>query len=834
MASPPSESETTDYERWRARGAMRHADRALLRQRLERGVAPLPAVELIVDGTAADDLFVRLTLESVQAIDYGPSSLTVISDRPSLISPGTAAQTWVHTTDPFSEGVRKRMAESTCDWIGILRAGDWIESAALLACVDAALRHPEWKLLYTDHERWTVDGTEHPWFVPNFNLDLLRSVDYIGSFVLLARNAFAALGPWGPSGRALAANLAFRAQEHWGDDSVGHVAQLLVRQRGLETASDHAAVVQAHLNRTIHHAQRTASRVIYPAERTPSVTVALSDSSRAAVERWQDSTDYPEVVFCSREALEASTSEYLVFLDADLRIDAKSWLRDLMALGLRTDVVAVGARVLYADGSAGSSALVIGFGGTAGDPQLGGPGHGQPWASLERQVSAVSSAALVVARRDFMAAGGFDPLLSGAEADADLCLRLAKEGRRIVWTPHVTFVRGTPPVPHEGSAPERELFVERWILGGEDDPFFNRNLSLSVPGPALEWQIDVGWDARFDGVPRVLGWPSDAAGSGLVRIFRPLLALEQERLAQVAFMPPLQRERGRRLHVSDVTRLDPDALVLQSTVHEHNLDDLRAIRKHTRTRLVFELDDLKTNLPAANPSAQFLIPDIGRRLEQAIELCDTLVVSTEPLRAHYERAGRDVRVVPNFLARSVWGELTSSRRGGKRPRVGWAGAQQHQGDLQVITPVVEALAREVDWIFFGMCPEDIRPHVAEFHEFVLPTDYPAHLARLDLDLALAPLELHPFNEAKSHLRILEYGIFGWPVVCTDIFPYQTAPVKRVPNTARAWMEAIRERVADPAAAEKEGEILRKWVLENWMLEDNLELVRAAVFDAKSG
>jgi len=92
------------------------------------------------------------------------------------------------------------------------------------------------------------------------------------------------------------------------------------------------------------------------------------------------------------------------------------------------------------------------------------------------------------------------------------------------------------------------------------------------------------------------------------------------------------------------------------------------------------------------------------------------------------------------------------------------------------------------------------------------------------------LEQHPFNEAKSNLRLLEYGMLGWPVVCTDIYPYENAPVKRVTNNdPQAWIASIRERVHDLDAAEREGDQLKNWVLQNFMLEDHLdEWMRALV------
>jgi len=139
-----------------------------------------------------------------------------------------------------------------------------------------------------------------------------------------------------------------------------------------------------------------------------------------------------------------------------------------------------------------------------------------------------------------------------------------------------------------------------------------------------------------------------------------------------------------------------------------------------------------------------------------------------------------------------------------------------------LIPVVKAVAGEVDWIFFGMCLDELAPYVKEVHGFVPFDQYPQKLASLDLDLAVAPLEQHPFNEAKTNLRLLEFGSMGWPVVCTDIFPYRNAPVQRVANSAQEWLDAIRARVHDLDAAAAEGDRLRAWVEGNYMVEDHLD------------
>ena len=163
------------------------------------------------------------------------------------------------------------------------------------------------------------------------------------------------------------------------------------------------------------------------------------------------------------------------------------------------------------------------------------------------------------------------------------------------------------------------------------------------------------------------------------------------------------------------------------------------------------------------------------------------------------------------------------RRTSAKPRVGWGGGISHTGDLELIIDVVKELANEVDWVFFGMCPDELRPYIREFHPGVVIEHYPAKLASLNLDLAIAPLEEHPFNMAKSSLRLLEYGVLGYPVICTDILPYQGEfPVTRVANQTAQWVKAIREHINDLDATAKAGDALRQHVLQHHLLENNLE------------
>ena len=107
--------------------------------------------------------------------------------------------------------------------------------------------------------------------------------------------------------------------------------------------------------------------------------------------------------------------------------------------------------------------------------------------------------------------------------------------------------------------------------------------------------------------------------------------------------------------------------------------------------------------------------------------------------------------------------------------------------------------------------------------------YPAALANLDLDLALAPVEQNLFNECKSNLRLLEYGACGFPVICSDLVCYRgTLPVTRVKNRFKDWVDAIRMHISDLDASARMGDELRRQVLGDWMLNGaNLEAWRAS-------
>jgi hypothetical protein len=462
------------------------------------------------------------------------------------------------------------------------------------------------------------------------------------------------------------------------------------------------------------------------------------------------------------------------------------------------------------------------------------PGY---WGRLQltQGFSAVTAACMVTRRDVYDAVGGLDETIFAVSFnDVDYCLKLREAGHLVVWTPYAQLL-------HEAGVSQRAVNVEKKAIAEKNDRFrresiamfdkwmpriafdeaYNRNLSSLGLGFSVETESAQTWDPDFRPRERVLVYAADREGCGEYRVIAPSRALLKSGLVHTY-------QTMRLMTPPEVARMAPDSVVFQRQLEWNQIEFIEQVKNLSRAYRVFEMDDLITNLPPQSAHKAQIPADIGDRLKKAVGLCDRVVVSTEPLARYFRKWSDNVVVSPNRLEKSRWLGLTPRRRRDGKPRVGWAGAIGHRGDLELIASVVEATKNEVDWVFFGMCPPSLRPLVAEYHEWVLLIDYAKTLASLDLDLAVAPLAPHPFNECKSNLRLLEYGILGYPVLCTDILPYQgDLPIFRVANRPREWIAKIRELVADRVALEAAGARLRQAVLAEWMLEDHLDQWRHA-------
>ncbi|MBV8465700.1 MAG: glycosyltransferase, partial [Burkholderiales bacterium] len=557
---------------------------------------------------------------------------------------------------------------------------------------------------------------------------------------------------------------------------------------------------------------------------------ALGDP-RLKVFRFLDRVGLPSLY--NLLAAEAA-GKYLILMHFDCTPLDPAWLDTLVGELHRPGVGLVAPRLLDGQGKIRGGGAILGVdGGYA--PAFAGLSHDDPgpWgrAHAAQSFSALTGGVWLVEREVFTALNGLQADM-GPAAEVDFCLRLGEAGYQALWTPYVSMLtdgaawavdwlgNGTPvpgdKIGMDDPSKAVEPLLRRWLSRMSPDPAYNRNLSTyGVPfsvetrsvlqTPTLPWKP----------LPRVLVHPADTTGCGHYRILQPARALMDAGAAETIIGHHI-------LQATDLVRVDADAVVFQRQLYEPQVRRMRQTREYYKPFMVFELDDLITNLPSKNLHRDTIPGDTGRWLREACSLCDRFVVSTEPLKRAMKDYNDDIRVVPNLIDAKVWGALQAAPTEAGKPRVGWAGGISHTGDLDLIADVVKELAGEVDWVFLGMCPDSLRPYVAEFHPGVPIDKYPAKLASLNLDLAVAPLEFNAFNEAKSNLKLLEYGALGYPVICTDIVPYQCGlPVTLVKNRFRDWVGAIREHLSDRNELRRRGDLLKRSVYDGWTMDQHI-------------
>ncbi|MEJ2793727.1 rhamnan synthesis F family protein [Iodobacter sp. LRB] len=537
-------------------------------------------------------------------------------------------------------------------------------------------------------------------------------------------------------------------------------------------------------------------------------------------------------------AVGQANGDYLVLLNNDTAIIQNSWLEELLHHAMRPEVGIVGAKLLYPNGLVQHAGVVLGLRGPADHPCIGASLEESGYMhrlQLDQQYSVVTAACMMVRKSVYEQAGGMDEVdFKVSYNDVDLCLKVRALGYSTVWTPYSV-------VMHEGSVSQSQInpdkaaakqlrfegeqvaMYRKWLPEIGNDPAYNKNLTLSGNGFELEHRSLLSWrPLSWKPLPTVLCHPADQTGCGQYRILQPFAAmLEAQKIAgAIAF---------ELFPAFELAKLAPDVMVFQRQISAQQIDFLRLSKACSPSFKVYELDDYLPNIPIKSAHRAHMPKDVVKSLRKALTFVDRFTVSTDELANAYEGMHSVMHVVNNYLPVPIWGNLQSERNQGKKPRVGWAGGASHNGDLELIESVVKALAHEVEWVFFGMCPDKLRPFVHEFHAGVPIGLYPAKLASLNLDLALAPLEQNIFNQCKSNLRLLEYGACGFPVICTDIAPYRgSLPVTRVRNKHKDWVDAIRDHLSDPDSRAESGRVLKEAVLKDWMLDGaNLDKWRAA-------
>ncbi|HWR98372.1 MAG TPA: glycosyltransferase [Candidatus Methanoperedens sp.] len=436
------------------------------------------------------------------------------------------------------------------EFVQFLDHDDILAPDALFEAVRRLNEDRRLDVVYYDEDKLAGDGSERrdPFFKPDWSPETLLSVNYL-THALLRRSLVAEAGGFDPTLEgAQDWDLALRVSER--TNAIAHVPRVLYHWRQVAgSTAAHAKAkpwafeaqvrsVANHLRRgglagaSVDFAAPGVLRARWPVSgRTVSIVIPTKDNAgvlraclasilaRTAYPRFEivlvdngssdpetlryyetlrrdrriSFVDYPERFNYSRAnnlGARGAGGELLLFLNNDVEVLDADWLEELARWAERPGIGIVGAKLLYPDGTIQHAGVVLGMEGHASHVFWGeGAYRGSPYGSFNwyRNYSAVTGACMMLRREVFDEIGGFDEEYALAFSDVEICVRAARRGYRVLYTP---FARLTH---HEGKTRGRHIPAGDMRLGHDHlaalieagDPFFNPNLSYAQRTPRI-------------------------------------------------------------------------------------------------------------------------------------------------------------------------------------------------------------------------------------------------------------------------------------------------------------------------------------------------------------
>jgi GT2 family glycosyltransferase len=421
------------------------------------------------------------------------------------------------------------------DYIILLRVGDALAPSALYRMAESLEENDRSLILYGDQDELDGAGRRtRAWFKPRWNAEMFLAQDYISAGIAInisiARNAAAATGEADLPAFLLAATA-------HADGAITHIPHILchaARRPAAAGQEERLRAVGEHigpLGGSCSPGPFGTVKVQWPLPADlPLVTIIVPTRDKLellkpCIEGVLEQTVYPnfEVLIIDNDSVEKATADFLTNIQRDPRVRVTrfhgaynfstmnnfavsqargtyvcllnndtevlepAWLTEMMRYAVRSEVAAVGAKLLYDDGTIQHAGVVIGLGEAAGHAHRFMPANEQGYFGMPHVtqfVSAVTAACLVVEKEKFEAVGGLDERLGHAFNDVDLCLKLEKAGWRNVYVPHAVLVHHeskTRPKDHSRDQIDRYmrelgLLQDRWGTKTYRDPQHNPNL----------------------------------------------------------------------------------------------------------------------------------------------------------------------------------------------------------------------------------------------------------------------------------------------------------------------------------------------------------------------
>ncbi|EET60651.1 glycosyltransferase, group 2 family protein [Marvinbryantia formatexigens DSM 14469] len=458
------------------------------------------------------ETFLREMIASVQKQTYGNWELCIVNASPQnermkqVLEEYAAADERIRVKNlaenkGIAGNTNEALAMASGDFVCLLDHDDLLAPNALFEAARSLEADSSIDVLYTDEDKVETDGRTHfkPNLKPDFNLDLLRSNNYICHFFMVRRALAERAGGFdGAYEGAQDYDFILRCTDM--AKNIHHIPEILYhwRTHAASTADNPISkmyayeagkrAIEAHLERRGQAAEVSLKkdlgfyRVKYPVQGKPLVSIIipnkdetealrlciesikktvvyenyeiiivennsssreifayykeLSEDARIRIVRWKDAFNYSAI---NNYGVKYAKGEFLLFLNNDIEALETGWFEELLGNCQRPEVGITGAKLLYPDGTIQHAGTVIGIGGIAGHMFVGMPAERSGYlhkASLQMDYSAVTAACMMMKRSLFERLGGFEERLSVAFNDVDLCLRANEAGFLVVYDPY--------------------------------------------------------------------------------------------------------------------------------------------------------------------------------------------------------------------------------------------------------------------------------------------------------------------------------------------------------------------------------------------------------------
>ena len=501
------QADDVDYEQW-------YENHKALPEELEKQKNEKwkrkPLISIVVPVYNTPQVFLRQMIESVQNQSYSEWELCIGNASPEnkemkkileeYKNDARIKEVEIPENKGISQNTNRAMEIASGEWIGLLDHDDLLAPNALYEIAKAVNEHPDAEVIYTDEDKVTTDLKEHfqPHLKPDFNLDLLRSNNYICHFFVASRDLIKRVGGFRPEfNGAQDYDLILRCTEQ--AKQIVHIPKILYHWRvhKASTADNPASkmyafdagkrAIEEHLVRcrtkgTVQHTKDLGFyRVKYEVCGEPLVSIIIPNKDQAeALKKCLDSirekTSYRnyEIIIVENNSEEPETfafykkiagekikivtwegefnysainnfgvrharGDYLLLLNNDVEIINGDWLTEMLSHCQRKEVGIVGAKLYYPDNTIQHAGIIIGIGGVAGSVFVGLPRAFSGYlhkASIQLDLSAVTAACMLVKRSVFEQVGGLEEKLKVAFNDVDFCLRVREKGYLVVYDPY--------------------------------------------------------------------------------------------------------------------------------------------------------------------------------------------------------------------------------------------------------------------------------------------------------------------------------------------------------------------------------------------------------------